>query len=83
MGGGPPRPPPPLTEAEELALSQNRGRPVAEVIPGGSSSESVTPPGHKCLHQMQVYTYVFKKKKKLKYKYNITEPRRGHGKKKN
>ncbi|KAK0156602.1 hypothetical protein N1851_000034 [Merluccius polli] len=40
-GGGPP--PPPLTEAEELALSQNRGHPVAEGIPGGSSSESVTP----------------------------------------
>ncbi|KAK0141462.1 hypothetical protein N1851_021438 [Merluccius polli] len=34
-GGGPPKPP--LTEAEELALSQNRG------IPGGSSSEPVTP----------------------------------------
>ena len=61
-GGGPP-PPPPQTEAEELALSQNRGHPVAEGIPGGSSSESVTPPGHKCLHQMQVYTYVFKKNK--------------------
>ncbi|KAK0146638.1 hypothetical protein N1851_014035 [Merluccius polli] len=40
-GGGPP--PPPLTEAEELALSQNRGHPVAEGIPGGSSSEFVTP----------------------------------------
>ncbi|XP_058503439.1 uncharacterized protein LOC131471124 [Solea solea] len=40
-GGGPP--PPPLTEAEELALSQYRGRPVAEGIPGGSSSEPVTP----------------------------------------
>ncbi|KAK0155341.1 hypothetical protein N1851_002298 [Merluccius polli] len=40
-GGGPP--PPRLTEAEELALSQNRGRPVAEGIPGGRSSESVTP----------------------------------------
>ncbi|XP_028456304.1 uncharacterized protein LOC114570260 [Perca flavescens] len=35
-GGGPA--PPPLTEAEELALSQNAGRPVAEGIPGGSSS---------------------------------------------
>ncbi|KAK0133438.1 Transposable element Tcb2 transposase [Merluccius polli] len=40
--GGGPRPPP-LTESEELALSQNRGRPVAEGIPGGSSSEPVTP----------------------------------------
>ncbi|KAK0144666.1 putative nuclease HARBI1 [Merluccius polli] len=36
-------PPPPLTESEELALSQNRGRPVAEGIPGGSSSEPVAP----------------------------------------
>ncbi|KAJ7998091.1 hypothetical protein DPEC_G00218960 [Dallia pectoralis] len=35
-GGGPA--PPPLTEAEELALSQNKGRPVSEGISGGSSS---------------------------------------------
>ncbi|KAK0144351.1 hypothetical protein N1851_017277 [Merluccius polli] len=41
MGGGPL--PPPLTESEELALSQNRGRPGAEGIPGGSSSEPVAP----------------------------------------
>ncbi|KAK0142393.1 hypothetical protein N1851_019837 [Merluccius polli] len=41
MGGGPA--PPPLTEAEELALSQNIGRPVAEGIPGGSSSSDSTP----------------------------------------
>ncbi|XP_067451980.1 uncharacterized protein [Thunnus thynnus] len=40
-GGGPA--PPPLTEAEELALSQNVGRPVAEGIPGGSSSSEPTP----------------------------------------
>eukprot|EP00064_Thunnus_orientalis_P013518 superscaffoldBa00002211_g13557 len=31
-GGGPPTPP--LTDAEELALSQNTGRPEAEVISG-------------------------------------------------
>ena len=42
MGGGPA--PPPLTEAEELALSQYIGRPVAEGIPGGSSSSESTPP---------------------------------------
>ncbi|KAK0147656.1 hypothetical protein N1851_012870 [Merluccius polli] len=41
MGGGPA--PPPLTEAEELALSQNIGRPVAEGIPGGRSSSESTP----------------------------------------
>ncbi|XP_039681987.1 uncharacterized protein LOC120575335 [Perca fluviatilis] len=35
-GGGPA--PPPLIEAEELAWSRNEGRPVAEGIPGGSSS---------------------------------------------
>ncbi|KAK0154266.1 hypothetical protein N1851_003655 [Merluccius polli] len=40
-GGGPA--PPPLTEAEELALSQYIGRPVAEGIPGGSSSSESTP----------------------------------------
>ncbi|KAI7803053.1 putative myb/SANT-like DNA-binding domain-containing protein 4-like [Triplophysa rosa] len=40
-GGGPA--PPPLTDAEEMALSLNTGRPVAEGIPGGSSSEPVTP----------------------------------------
>ncbi|KAK0133466.1 hypothetical protein N1851_030991 [Merluccius polli] len=40
-GGGPA--PPPLTEAEALALSQNIGRPVAEGIPGGSSSSESTP----------------------------------------
>eukprot|EP00064_Thunnus_orientalis_P013600 superscaffoldBa00002245_g13639 len=34
---------PPLTEAEELALSQNLGRPVAEGIPGESSSSEPTP----------------------------------------
>lgn len=38
MGGGPTPPPPPLTEAEDMVLSQDRGRPVAEGIPGGSSS---------------------------------------------
>ncbi|KAK0149797.1 hypothetical protein N1851_009452 [Merluccius polli] len=38
-GGGPA--PPPLTEAEELALSQYIGRPVAEGIPGGSSSSEM------------------------------------------
>ena len=36
-GGGPP--PPPLTEAEKIALSQNSGRPIAEGISGGSSSD--------------------------------------------
>ncbi|KAK0155391.1 hypothetical protein N1851_002189 [Merluccius polli] len=35
--------PPPLTEAEERALSQNIGRPVAEGIPGGSSCSESTP----------------------------------------
>ncbi|XP_078797709.1 uncharacterized protein LOC144989335 isoform X2 [Oryzias latipes] len=40
-GGGPA--PPPLTTAEEMALSLNTGRPVAEGIPAGSSSEPVTP----------------------------------------
>ncbi|KAK0141213.1 DNA transposase THAP9 [Merluccius polli] len=40
-GGGPA--PPPLTQAEELALSHNTGRPVAEGIPGGSSSSECTP----------------------------------------
>ncbi|XP_078792327.1 uncharacterized protein LOC144987142 [Oryzias latipes] len=40
-GGGPA--PPPLTNAEEMALSLNTGRPVAEGIPAGSSSEPVTP----------------------------------------
>ncbi|KAI7803160.1 putative myb/SANT-like DNA-binding domain-containing protein 4-like [Triplophysa rosa] len=40
-GGGPA--PLPLTDAEEMALSLNTGRPVAEGIPGGSSSEPVTP----------------------------------------
>ncbi|XP_056598334.1 uncharacterized protein LOC130421137 isoform X5 [Triplophysa dalaica] len=40
-GGGPA--PPPLTDAEEMALSLNTGRPVAEGIPGGSSSEPVSP----------------------------------------
>ncbi|KAK0134513.1 hypothetical protein N1851_029875 [Merluccius polli] len=40
-GGGPAAPP--LTEAEELALSHNTGRPVAEGIPGGSSSSESTP----------------------------------------
>ncbi|XP_067444724.1 nuclear apoptosis-inducing factor 1-like [Thunnus thynnus] len=49
-GGGPA--PPPLTEAEELALSQNVGRPVAEGIPGGSSSSEPTPPRHKCLYKI-------------------------------
>ncbi|XP_054865762.1 uncharacterized protein LOC129348731 [Amphiprion ocellaris] len=39
-GGGPA--PPPVTEAEELVLSQNLGRPVAEGIPGGSSSSETT-----------------------------------------
>ncbi|XP_054870005.1 uncharacterized protein LOC118470775 isoform X2 [Amphiprion ocellaris] len=38
-GGGPA---PPVTEAEELLLSQNLGRPVAEGIPGGSSSSETT-----------------------------------------
>ncbi|CAM4732662.1 unnamed protein product [Leuciscus chuanchicus] len=40
-GGGPA--PPPLTNAEEMALSLNAGRPMAEGIPGGTSSEPVTP----------------------------------------
>ncbi|XP_054868904.1 uncharacterized protein LOC129349521 isoform X2 [Amphiprion ocellaris] len=40
-GGGPAAQP--LTEAEELVLSQNLGRPVAEGIPGGSSSSETTP----------------------------------------
>ncbi|KAK0149310.1 hypothetical protein N1851_004486 [Merluccius polli] len=40
-GGGPA--PPPLTVAEEMALSHNTGRPVAEGIPGGSSSSECTP----------------------------------------
>ncbi|XP_034548313.1 uncharacterized protein LOC117819178 [Notolabrus celidotus] len=40
-GGG--RAPPPLTEAEALALRQNFGRPATEGIPGGSSSSEPTP----------------------------------------
>ncbi|XP_039503075.1 uncharacterized protein LOC120459725 isoform X3 [Pimephales promelas] len=40
-GGGPA--PPPLSNAEEMALSLNAGRPMAEGIPGGTSSEPVTP----------------------------------------
>ncbi len=40
-GGGPA--PPPLTNAEEMALSLNTGSSMAEGIPGGSSSEPVTP----------------------------------------
>ncbi|XP_034566581.1 uncharacterized protein LOC117831812 isoform X2 [Notolabrus celidotus] len=40
-GGGPA--PPPLTEAEALALIQNCGRPATEGIPGGSSSSEPTP----------------------------------------
>ena len=40
-GGGPP--PPTLTEAEEMALSHNSGRPIAEGISGGSSSDPATP----------------------------------------
>ncbi|CAL8349036.1 unnamed protein product [Boreogadus saida] len=40
-GGGPP--PAPLTVAEEMALSQQSMRPVAEGIPGGSSSDPPTP----------------------------------------
>ncbi|XP_039538961.1 uncharacterized protein LOC120491741 [Pimephales promelas] len=36
-GGGPP--PPPLTPSEELALSLNKGRPVVDGIPEGTSSE--------------------------------------------
>ncbi|KAK0136210.1 hypothetical protein N1851_027892 [Merluccius polli] len=44
-GGGPPPPPPPppLTESEELALSQNRGRPAAEGVPG-EAHLSLSPP---------------------------------------
>ncbi|GAA6090001.1 uncharacterized protein LOC120459725 isoform X1 [Tachysurus ichikawai] len=40
-GGGPA--PPPLTNAEEMVLSLNAGRPIAEGFPGGTSSEQVTP----------------------------------------
>ncbi|XP_048844130.1 uncharacterized protein LOC125725074 isoform X1 [Brienomyrus brachyistius] len=40
-GGGPP--PTPLTEAEEMALSQNTGRPMADGILGGSSSDTAMP----------------------------------------
>ncbi|XP_034546198.1 beta-1,3-galactosyltransferase 2-like [Notolabrus celidotus] len=40
-GGG--RAPPPLMEAEALALRQNFGRPATEGIPGGSSSSEPTP----------------------------------------
>ena len=40
-GGGPP--PPPLTEAEKMALSQNSGRPIAEGISGGGTSDPPTP----------------------------------------
>ncbi|KAG1969277.1 cyclic AMP-dependent transcription factor ATF-6 alpha [Pimephales promelas] len=36
-GGGPP--PPPLTPSEELALSLNKGRPVVDGIPEGTSSD--------------------------------------------
>ncbi|KAK0156634.1 hypothetical protein N1851_000067 [Merluccius polli] len=65
-GGGPP--PPPLTEAEKLALSQNRGRPAAEGIPGGSSSESVTPQDTSGYIRCK-YTLMSLKKIKLIYKY--------------
>ncbi|XP_076871306.1 uncharacterized protein LOC143521820 [Brachyhypopomus gauderio] len=40
--GGGPRPPP-LTQAEELALPENSGRPITPGITGGSSSEPSTP----------------------------------------
>ncbi|KAK0132184.1 hypothetical protein N1851_033019 [Merluccius polli] len=56
-GGGPP--PPPLT---------NRGRPVAEGIPGGSSSESVTPHDTSAYIRCK-YTLMSLKKIKLIYKY--------------
>ncbi|KAL1279231.1 hypothetical protein QQF64_025904 [Cirrhinus molitorella] len=39
-GGGPP--PPPLTPSEELALSLNKGRPVVDGIPGGTSSHTTS-----------------------------------------
>lgn len=38
-GGGPPGPE--LTPAEELALANNRGRPIMQGIAGGSSSGEV------------------------------------------
>ncbi|KAI2650860.1 Sodium/glucose cotransporter 2 [Labeo rohita] len=58
-GGGPA--PPPLTNAEEMALSLNTGRPVAEGIPAGCSSEPVTPQhtnsdGNICLLEPPVLT---------------------------
>ncbi|KAG9276880.1 hypothetical protein AMEX_G6855, partial [Astyanax mexicanus] len=40
-GGG--ATPPPFTQAEELALSQNSGRPITHGITGGSSPEPSTP----------------------------------------
>ncbi|XP_028837966.1 leucine-rich repeat and fibronectin type-III domain-containing protein 5 isoform X2 [Denticeps clupeoides] len=43
--GGPA--PPPLTNAEEMALSLNTGRPGAKGIPAGCSSELCHSPGHK------------------------------------
>lgn len=55
-GGGPA--PPPLTNAEEMALSLNAGRPMAEGIPGGTSSEPVTPEDLSAFIKCKRSTYV-------------------------
>ncbi|KAK0152046.1 hypothetical protein N1851_006572 [Merluccius polli] len=55
-------------EAEKLALSQNRGRPAAEGIPGGSSSEPVAPQDTSAYIRCK-YTLMSLKKIKLIYKY--------------
>jgi len=52
--------PPPLTEAEELALNQNIGRPVAEGIPEGAhplSPPPKTPPSAfiKCNRPIDIF----------------------------
>ena len=56
-GGGPA--PSSLTEAEELALNQNIGRPEAEGIPGGSSSSDSTPQDTsafiKCIRPIDIF----------------------------
>ncbi len=55
--------PPPLTNSEEMALSLNTGRPMAEGIPGGSSSEPVTPQDTsgfiECKRPTSIYIYIF------------------------
>ncbi|ROJ30527.1 Zinc finger protein 282 [Anabarilius grahami] len=55
-GGGPA--PPPLTNAEEIVLSLNTGRPVAEGNPEGSSLDPVTPQDTSTFIKCERPTYV-------------------------